>query len=397
MSQPPPFAPMVARLEGGPAGAWAVTVRGAEQRRAGRAILDLGVGDPDFTTPAPIVAALERSLRAGRTHYAPAEGEPRLREAVAADARSRLGAVVEAANVHVFPGAQAALFAALMVTAGPGDEVILLEPVYTTYPRCVLAIGAVPVTVGLDAARGFALDVERVAAAITPRTRVIMVNSPGNPTGAVFPAADLARLAELCAARGLWLISDEVYGSLVFDGHHASPLAAPAGADRTIVVSSLSKSHAMTGWRIGWSIAPLPVQRALRSLSSSLLYGVNQFVQDAAVVALSDPAALAEAAAMAAAFRARRDAFVAALAGSDLVLAHPPAGGMFVFVDIARTGLQAIAFADGLLAAEAMVVVPGEAFGDVCRTWLRVGLMAAPEVLADAAGRLRRHAARVTA
>jgi arginine:pyruvate transaminase len=398
MPQPlPPLAPMVARLEGGPAAAWAVTLRGAEQRRAGRCILDLGVGDPDFATPAPIVEAVHRSLAAGRTHYAPAEGEPALREAVVADARSRLGADVEAAQVHVFPGAQAALFASLMVTVAPGDEVILLEPVYTTYPRCLLAIGAVPVAVPLDPATGFGLDLDRIAAAITPRTRAIMVNSPGNPTGAVFPAADLAELAELCAERGLWLISDEVYGALVFDGTHASPLATPAGRERTIVVSSLSKSHAMTGWRIGWTIAPLPVQKALRSLSSSLLYGVNQFVQDAAVVALTDPAAQAEAARMAAQVRARRDAFLAALAGSNAVTAHRPAGGMFAFVDVGRTGLGGIAFADGLLDEEALVVVPGEAFGEVSRTCLRVGLMAEPEVLLDAAQRLRRHAERVAA
>ncbi len=387
------LAPMVARLEGGGAAAWAVTARGEAAKARGRRIVDLGVGDPDFATPPRVVAAMERSVRAGRTHYAPAEGEPALRRAVAVDARQRLGAEVDPAQVHVFPGAQCALFAALVCTAGPGDEVVLLAPTYTTYERCVLAIGAVPVSVPLDAVRHFALDLDRVAAALTPRTRVVMVNSPGNPSGAVFAAGDLARLAELCAARGIWLLSDEVYGSLVFDGRHHSPLAAPAGAACTIVVNSLSKSHAMTGWRIGWTIAPLPVAKALGSLSSSLLYGVNQFVQDAAVVALEETAD--EARAMTERFRARRDVLLAGLEGAAGIEVHRPAGGMFVMVDIAATGLDGIAFADGLLDHEDVVVVPGAAFGPSTRSCLRVGLVADEATLAEAAERLRRHAARV--
>ncbi|MFW5678756.1 MAG: pyridoxal phosphate-dependent aminotransferase [Pseudomonadota bacterium] len=397
MTSFPPLAPLVARLEGGPAAAWAVTLRAAEQRRAGRVILDLGVGDPDFATPPMIVEALHRSLAEGRTHYAPAEGEPALRRAVADHARDTLGAAVDPAQVHVFPGAQAALFASLMVTVAPGDEVIVLEPVYTTYPRCILAIGAVPVPVQLAPETDFALDVGRIEAAVTPRTRAVMVNSPGNPSGAVFDDASLAALTQLCRARGLWLISDEVYGGLMLDGVHRSPLATAAGPDCTIVVNSLSKSHAMTGWRIGWAIAPLPVARALRSLSSSLLYGVNQFVQDAAVVALRDPAALAAAEAMRAQVRERRDAFLGALAGANRMTAHMPAGGMFVLVDVTATGRSGVAFADGLLDEEAMVVVPGEAFGAAAAGHLRVGLMAEPAVLADAARRLARHSERLAA
>ncbi|TVQ40680.1 MAG: pyridoxal phosphate-dependent aminotransferase [Geminicoccaceae bacterium] len=390
----PPLAPMVARLEGGPAAAWAVTLRGEAEKRRGRAILDLGVGDPDFATPPVIVEAMERAVRAGRTHYAPAEGEPALREAIARTTAASTGTAVDPAQVHVFPGAQAALFATLMVTVAPGDEVIVLDPVYTTYPRCILAIGAVPVTVPLDPAEGFALDVGRIEAAITPKTRAVMINSPGNPTGAVFEAAAIDALAALCTDRGLWLVSDEVYAGLVLDGSHHSPLASPAGAATTIVVNSLSKSHAMTGWRIGWAVAPLPVAKALRSLSSSLLYGVNQFVQDAAVTALTDPVAIAAAAAMTTRIRTRRDAFVQALATSNTVRCHVPQGGMFVLVDVTGTGQSGIDFADGLLDQEAMVVVPGEAFGAASARHLRVGLMAEPATLIDAASRLSRHAGR---
>jgi arginine:pyruvate transaminase len=389
----PPLAPMVARLESGRGAAWGVTLRGAEMRRQGRSIIDLGVGDPDFATPPVVVDAAVRALAAGRTHYAPADGETALREAVARHASRDVGAPVGAERVHVFPGAQCALFAALMCTVGPGDEVVLLEPAYTTYERCVLAIGAVPVSVPLDAAAGFALDVERIAAALTSHTRAVLVNSPGNPSGAVFGEAALASLVRLCRAHGLWLISDEVYGSLVFEGRHHSPLAAPDAEAMTVVVDSLSKSHAMTGWRIGWTIAPPPVARALRSLSSSLLFGVNQFVQDAAAVALDE--AMDAARAMTARMRARRDLLCDGLDGAPGIHVHRPAGGMFVMLDIAATGQDGIAFADGLLDEEAVVVIPGAAFGDAVRTCLRVGLVAEEAMLVEAAGRLARHAARV--
>ncbi|MEO1090726.1 MAG: aminotransferase class I/II-fold pyridoxal phosphate-dependent enzyme [Pseudomonadota bacterium] len=380
------LAPMVAELEGTRGGAWAVTARATALQREGIDVIDLGVGDPDFATPPPIVEALERSLRAGRTHYAPAEGERPLREAIASDATRRLGCPVDPNAVLVFPGAQCALFATLMCLVGPGDEVILLEPAYTTYERCVLAVGAVPVSVGLDPADGFALDVDQVVAAFGPRTRAIVVNTPNNPSGAVFGPDALSALTEHCAARGVWVVSDEVYAALVFEGRHHSPLATPAGPACAVVVNSLSKSHAMTGWRLGWAHGPEPVTKALRSLTSSLLYGTNQFVQDAAVVALTD--ARNEADHMARRFMCRRDALLASLAGAPGVIVHRPRGGMFVFADIHRTGVTGVAFADALLDRQRVVVVPGAAFGEAAASCLRIGLTVDEDRLRAAGARI---------
>ncbi len=368
----PPLSPLVARLPRGRSDAWAVTDRGADLARAGADVTDLGVGDPDFATPLPIAAALERALRAGRTHYAPPAGEPALRDAVAVATAARTSAAIASEQVFIFPGAQCALFATLAVVAGPGDEVILLEPAYTTFEKCVAAAGARAIGVRLDPRNGFALDVDAVAAAMTERTRAIVVNSPSNPSGAVFPRASLERLTELCAARGVWCISDEVYHALVYDGPHVSPLATPAGPACTIVIDGLSKSHAMTGWRIGWAIAPPAVAAGLDQLTPSLLFGVNQFVQDAAAFAVDAGPGLV--APIRAALRARRAAVLEALVETDRLRALPPAGGLFVLVDVTRAGLDGLRFADLLLDRERIVVVPGAAFGAAARGCVRIGL-----------------------
>ena len=382
------LADRVHRLPRGRAAAWSVTARGAQRRRAGHDVIDLGVGDPDLATPAPVVDALERAIRAGRTHYAPAAGEAALRAAVADETGDRTGHAVDPEQVVVFPGAQAALYATLQVLAGPGDEVLLLEPAYTTYELVVAAAGATPVSVPLDPATGFDLDVDVVTAAMTPRTAAVMVNSPGNPSGAVFDHAALARLTAACAERGVWCVADEVYGALMFDGAHASPLAAPAGPAVTILVDSLSKCHAMTGWRLGWAVAPPAVAAALATLAASLTFGVNQFVQDAATLAVRERAALA--APIAARLRRRRDRLVDALAAVDGLVARAPAGGMFVFADVAGTGLDGEAFADALLDAEDVVVVPGSGFGRAARHRVRLALTVDEDRLAVAAARMRR-------
>lgn len=383
----PRLSPFVARMPRGRSDAWAVTDRGAALARAGVDVVDLGVGDPDLATPAPVVEALERSLRAGRTHYAPSAGEPALRDAVAEALAERTGTAVDAGQVLVFPGGQCALAATLLAVAGPGDEVVLLEPAYTTYEKCVAAAGATAVSVALDPHRGFPLDVDAIEAALTPRSRAVIVNSPGNPSGTVYDWASLVRLTELCVARGLWCLSDEVYHALVYEGRHVSPLATPAGPACTIVVDSLSKSHAMTGWRIGWATAPAPVASALARLAPALLFGVNQFVQDAAVVAVRERHALT--APIRETFARRRRVVLDELASATTLRAVTPAGGMFVLVDVEATGLDGIGFADRALDEARVVVVPGAAFGDAAAMCVRVGLTSEDTRLRDAARRLR--------
>ncbi len=384
----PPFSSATEQFSGPRSRAWDITDRAYQMERDGQDVIHLGVGDPDLDTPPRIVAAAVKGLKNGRTHYSPIPGEPMLREAVAETYAIDLDVSVDAAQVTIFPGAQAALFAAVFCLAGHGDEVILLEPFYATYEGVAQAGGATVVAVPMSAENNFELDVERIAAAITPKTRIIIANSPGNPSGAVFSESSWQSLLDVCVEHGIWLISDEVYGSLVFDGTHSSPLAIPGVNQNVVVISSLSKSHAMTGWRIGWSVAPLALCNHLANLSQCLLFAVNQFTQDAATFALRN--ARDEAAEIRDTFRDRRDSFCGMLEQINGLRIHRPAGGMFTMIDVSKFGMDGETFANRLLDDSGVAVVPGFAFGESTRNFVRVGYLHDKEILIDAAGRISR-------
>lgn len=383
------LSPLVARISGPASATWEVSDRAFTRMRKDCDIIHLGVGDPDLDTSPSICAALGRALSAGRTHYSPLAGEPALRAAIAAHAEVLYGGNFSPDRVAVCSGAQGALFATFQCIAGPDDEIIVLEPFYATYPAAVAAGGARMVTVALDAATGYQIDIKRITAAITSRTVAILVNSPCNPSGAVFTQTAMNTLASLCHARDIWLVSDEVYWSLCYDGPHASPMRAQAARDNVIAVNSLSKSHAMTGWRIGWAIGPEPFVEALTTLAQSLYFGINQFVQDAAVTAVSDPDAAAK---VHNTFRARRDALVAALGQTDAIRFPVPHGGMFLLLDVSATGQDGRAFAEDLLDTESVAVVPGLGFGDSLAHTVRVGFLGNPARLEEAARRIIRYA-----
>ena len=236
------------------------------------------------------------------------------------------------------PGAQAALFSVFQCIAEIGDEVIALEPTYATYPAVIRASGAKLITVKLNHnEKGYYLDLSDIEKAITSKTRAILINSPSNPSGAVFIQEDLNELADLCQERGIWLISDEVYWSLCYENDHASAFTQLHTRENVIVLNSLSKSHAMTGWRIGWIIAPEEIIEAMLFLSQAQYFGVSQFVQMAAIEALRDfknPRKFKEI------FRERRDAFVAELNKSKVLNSNTPQGGMFLLIDIEKTGID---------------------------------------------------------
>jgi arginine:pyruvate transaminase len=368
-------------------GGWAVSDRAAAMAAAGADIIQLTVGDVDVATAPHVVAAALRSLESGRTHYTPIAGEPALREAVAERATRRYGTRIAAEQVTVFPGAQCALYSTLQCLAGPGDEVVLLEPIYATYEGVVGATGARPVPVSLRAGDAFVLDLERVAAAFSARTRVLVLNTPNNPSGLVLGARDVAALAQLCAERGVWLVSDEVYGELVFDTPHASPASTAAIADRLVVVDSLSKSHAMTGWRIGWAIGPVDLAAHLAALAQAELFGSPPFVQDAAVAALTGPQEICEALRLG--YRQRRDVLLDGLHACEPLRAFRPDGGMFVLVDVSATGLSGAAFATRLLDQAQVAVVPGAAFGESVADCVRLGLTVPDTRLREACRRIR--------
>ncbi|MBL4757473.1 MAG: aminotransferase class I/II-fold pyridoxal phosphate-dependent enzyme [Rhizobiales bacterium] len=384
---------LINRISGPAAEAWAVGDDAFERMRNGQDIIHLGVGDPDLDTPPNIRAALVEALEAGKTHYAPLAGEPALRDEIAAHGRSLYGGGIASSQVAVLSGAQGALFSVFLSIAGNGDEVIVLEPSYATYPAVVQAGGAKMVPVVLDKDEGYQLDLVKIEAAMTDKTVAILVNSPGNPSGAVFMQKDLNALASLCQKRGIWLVSDEVYWSLCYDGDHTSAYRQIETRDSMIVVNSLSKSHAMTGWRIGWVIAPEAIIDALVNLTQPQYFGINQFVQEAAVTALKDQTSPQEIFEI---FKARRDAFASALKKTNVLSFSAPQGGMFLLIDVTQTGREGKAFAEQLLDAENVAVVPGFGFGTSMKNTVRVGFLSDVPVLEEAAKRIIRFAEGLT-
>lgn len=384
------FSPLVDRVAGKGAGAWRIHWEALQRKTSGRDVILLTVGDPDQPPPAVLIDATVESLKRGRTGYSPILGYPEVRTAVAARHAARTGAPCTADNVVVVPGAQAGLYCALQCLAGAGDEVVAPEPMYATYEAVVGATGARLVNVPLLADRGFHLDLDTLAAAITPRTRVLWINTPHNPTGAVMTRAEVEAVAELARRHDLWVLSDEVYAELAFDGGHTSPWSLPGMAERTVVVSSLSKSHAAPGLRFGWLVGPPELSGHMYNLLLCMLYGGPPFVQDGALAALTaDPP---EVAAMRADYRRRAALLGGILGAAPRCRTAMPEGGMFVLLDVRATGLTSDVFAERLLEAEGVAVLPADGFGPSAAGHLRISLTAPDAVLEEAGRRIVRFA-----
>jgi arginine:pyruvate transaminase len=385
------FSPLADRLARDDTQAWNVHRLASERRARGEDVIMLTIGDPDFETPPVVVEAAYASMRAGRTHYAYSQGDAALRQEIAKRASTWAGRRVDPSRVVFFPGAQAAMFSVCISLLGEGDEVIVPEPFYATYPGIFAASGATPVHVPLRPEREFQLEVAEVEAAITERTRAIVLTTPHNPTGACLPAATLAALGELCRAHDLWLVADEVYGSLLFGGRtHASVLAVDGAEQRVAGISSLSKSHAMTGWRTGWAVVPEELVTRLVLLLDCMLFGSPPFISDAATTALREAdAATAE---MRAAYESRA-AVVARIDGQAGLRCHMPQGGMFIMLDVRACGISATEFAERLLESEGVSVLPIEAFGPSGAGHVRIALAADEETLAEGCRRIARFAA----
>ncbi|MDT0501535.1 MULTISPECIES: pyridoxal phosphate-dependent aminotransferase [unclassified Halomonas] len=380
------YSRLTQRIAGEGSAAWDIHIQALQRRARGEDVTILSVGDPDFDTPAPIVESAVESLRAGHTHYPDMQGKLALRQAIAAQYRELGVSDVVAENVIVLHGAQCGLYAVAQCLLDPEDEVVVPEPTYVTYEAAIKATGARISQVPLSPDDDFRLRLEALEAAITPRTKALMLNSPHNPSGQIIDRATWEGIAELCHRHDLWLVSDEVYADLVFDGEHLCPATLPDMAKRTVVVNSLSKSHAMTGWRLGWVMAPHGLIGHLFNLSLCMLYGCPSFLQDAALEALRrPPAALEE---MKAAYRARRDTVCRSLADSSLVSAVCPAAGMFLLVDIRRTGLSAKAFSQALLDDYDVSVLSAEAFGPSGAGFVRLSLTVDEALLIEACRRL---------
>jgi len=384
---------LVERIAGRGAAAWDTHVAARRRQAEGEDIIFLTVGDPDQDPPQAVIEATVASLRAGRTGYSAITGFPALREAIAARVARRTGRPCGADNIAVVPGAQGGLYCAVQCLAGPGDEIIVPEPIYATYEGVVGASGATLVTVPLRPVTGFRPDLDALAAAVTPRTRMIWINTPHNPTGAVFTGDEMSAIAAICRRHDLWLLSDEVYEDLAFARPHIGAWSLPDMAERAVVVSSLSKSYALPGFRLGWVVGPPALIRHLFNLLLSMTYGGPAFIQDGALAALA--ADLPEVASLRDDYRRRAELMSRLLREAPGCRVVPPEGGMFVLLDVRGSGLDAGAFAARLLAAEGVAVLPCDGFGPSAAGHLRIALCAPEARLGDAAGRIVRFARRL--
>lgn len=381
------FAKISERVSGLGSDKWAVHFEGKQRLAAGEKLIFLSIGEPDLAPASAILDVAAKQIKAGRTRYSGGNGEPPLLEALARHYTKQTGRMIAPSQFLFLPGTQTALAVAFLSIIELGDEVILLDPYYATYEAVVSAPGGIPVRVKLDAERGFHPDIKAIEKAITPRTRAILLNSPSNPTGAVFTEAEIRAIAALAVKHDLWIVSDEVYATLIHGTvKFFSAFFDKALEERVIVCSSISKSHALPGFRCGWIAASTAFCEKVLPISETLLFGSPPFLQDATAFALSQE--FDETRAMRELYVARAKALIEGLKGSNLVSAHMPEGGMFVMVDIRKTGLSGSAFALRLLREKQVVTMPGESFGTAAAGQLRVALTVGVAEIAEAAKRI---------
>jgi aspartate/methionine/tyrosine aminotransferase len=385
-----PLASRVSQLNG--EGALAVFARAKELERQGRSIIHLELGEPDFHPAAPVVDALRGAVAAGRDRYVSPRGIPALREAIAAYLKRTRRLEVAAEQVLVAPGCKMALALAMMALIEPGDEVLYPDPSFPVYPSFTRGLGAVAVPFFLEEKNRFQPDVAEIAAKISPRTKMLIFNSPNNPTGTVFSGETLVRIAELAAKHDLWIISDEIYARILFGGEYQSIWALPGMAERTVIIDGFSKSFAMTGWRLGYAVAPKDVVDALDLLVLNTFTCAAEFTQVAGIEALQDSTNAVEA--MVAEYRKRRDLFVSGLNRIPGFRCQSPEGAFYAWVNIEDTELQAEEVAKILLEEAGVAGIAGAAFGPAGNNYLRFSLVSARNLLEEALERIERVSAR---
>jgi aspartate/methionine/tyrosine aminotransferase len=363
---------IAARMEGmGTETAFEAAARARALEAQGRDIIHLEIGEPDFDTPANIREAAKQALDDGWTHYGPYFGLPALREAIAADATARKGFPADAERVVVTPGAKPIMYYAMLALIEAGDEVIVPDPGYPIYESMARWAGGTPVSLPIRQEHDFRLDLDELESLIKPRTRMLVINSPANPTGGVFTRTDIERIAELALAHDLVVLDDEIYGRILYDGtEHVSIASLPGMAERTIVLDGFSKTYAMTGWRLGYAIVPEPLLFPFSRLIINSVSCTSSFSQIAAVEALTGPQDAVEA--MVQEFRARRDLVVDGLNAIPGVSCLRPEGAFYVFPNIAATGLSGSELADRLLHEAGVCVLAGSAFGSHGRDHIRI-------------------------
>jgi aspartate aminotransferase len=380
------IASRVSQLNG--EGALEVFSRAKELERQGRSIIHLELGEPDFHPAAPVVDAMRDAVAAGRDRYVSTRGVTALREAIADYLKRTRRLKVSAEEVLVAPGCKMALSLAMMALIDPGDEVLYPDPGFPIYPSFTRGLGAKAVPFGLVEKNKFQPDVSEMAAKITPRTRMLIFNSPNNPTGTVFSETALKQIAELAVKHDLWIISDEIYARILFSGEYKSIWALPGMAERTVIIDGFSKSFAMTGWRLGYAVAPKHVVDAMDLLVLNTFTCAAEFTQVAAIEALRDSTNAVEA--MVEEYRKRRDLFVTGLNRIPGFRCLAPDGAFYAWVNIEDTGISAEDVAKLLLEEAGVAGIAGAAFGPEGKDYLRFSLVSARNLLEEALDRMQR-------
>jgi len=366
--------------------AFSILARARELEREGREVIHLEIGEPDFDTPLHIREAAAAALRAGETHYCPSAGIPELREEAARYLSTSRSVSVDPANVLVGTGAKPFLFFTILATCNPGDEVVYPDPGFPIYESAIRWAGATPVALPLLEERDFAFDIADLESRLSPRTKLVILNSPQNPTGGALSPEETETAAALLADSGAWVLSDEVYSQMVYDGEFASVASHPGLLERTILLDGLSKTYAMTGWRCGFAAVPEPLVDPLVRFFVNSTSCVPPFVQLAGVAALSGPQD--EPRAMVEEFRARRELVVAGLNELPGVSCRVPRGAFYAFPNVAEVPLDADVLTDRLLQEAGVAVLAGSAFGRVGADNLRISYANSRENLARALERM---------
>jgi aspartate aminotransferase len=368
--------------------AFEAAARARALEATGRSVVHLEIGEPDFDTPANIREAAKHALDTGRTHYPPFPGIPELRSAIAADTAARRGFAADPANVFVTVGGKGVMYYTILALVDPGDEVIVPDPGYPIYESVTRFAGGTPVAIPIRQENEFRLDPDELASLVTPRTKLIVINSPANPTGGVLTPDDLARIAAIAIEHDLVVLSDEIYSRILYDGGvHTSIAALPGMADRTIILDGFSKTWAMTGWRLGYGIVPSWLAHGFGRLLINSVSGATTFAQVGAVEAIAGPQDAVDA--MVEEFRARRDLVVDGLNAIPGITCLRPAGAFYVFPEISATGLTGAELADRLLNEVGVSVLAGTAFGTVGRNHIRLSYATSRANLTEALARMR--------
>ena len=375
----------ITQITPGGADGWELYRKARLMKAGGQPVIQLTLGEPDIRTDPQILQALHDAAKGGHTGYPSIPGIPALRTKIADRIADRTGVPTTAANIQITAGGQAGLFMAHHAACDPGDVALYIDPYYPTYPGTIRTIGAIPRAVTARAEDGFQPRASAIAAA-SDGAKSLLINSPNNPTGAIYATETLQGIARACQDHDLWLISDEVYDTQVWQGNHLSPRALPEMAGRTLVIGSMSKSHAMTGSRLGWICGPQDAIAHLTDLTTNSNYGIPGYIQDAALFALNlGPAFEAQ---IAAPFQRRRAITQRILAGQNLISAAPMDGAMYVMLDIRPTRLTGEAFAERLLHEHLIAVMPGGSFGQATVGHIRVAMTVADDLYAAALTRI---------